>query len=253
MGMEEKTIFVLEDEPLTQQVLRRFIGLLGYRVESFARGADALTQARARPPDAVVADNHLEDMTGLEFYRLLRDAGFAVPALLISAYELSPQEMTEVREAGFRGMFRKPFSFSQLKTAITRLFRAPLFFRRDRFVSNIPAFNLRPKPLAQQVFRKIFRQGLDHGGHVHFHFEGHSDHLVLLSNRRAMGKVIAKSSSCKSGECIKWEHSSFGKYRPETVLSDLSGAVSLVRVDAADYEMSWPTLADFLCWLELNQ
>ena len=68
-----------------------------------------------------------------------------------------------------------------------------------------------------------------------------------------MGKVIAKSSSCKSGECIKWEHSSFGKYRPETVLSDLSDAVSLVRVDAADYEMSWPTLADFLCWLELNQ
>jgi CheY-like chemotaxis protein len=251
--MEEKTIFVLEDEPLTQQVLHRFIGLLGYRVESFARGADALKQAKTRPPDAVVADNNLEDMTGLEFYRLLRDAGFPVPALLISAYELNANEMRSVREAGFRGMFRKPFSFDQFKKAIHRLFRQPLFLRRDRFVSNIPSYDLRPKQLAQQVFRRVFRQGLDHGGHVHFHLEGHSDHLVLLCNRRAMGKVIAKSSSCKNGECIKWEHSSFGKFSSDTVLSDLSGAVNLVRVDSADYEMSWPTLADFLCWLELNQ
>ncbi|MCX6349055.1 MAG: hypothetical protein NTV79_06100, partial [Candidatus Aureabacteria bacterium] len=136
---------------------------------------------------------------------------------------------------------------------VNHLFRQPIFFRRDRFISNIPAYDLRPKALSRQVFRKIFREGLDHGGHVHFHLEGHSDHIVFLCNRRAMGKVIAKSSACKSGECIKWEYSSLAKCNPETIISDLSGSVNLVRVDAADSEMSWPTLADFLCWLELNQ
>jgi CheY-like chemotaxis protein len=251
--METKTIFILEDEPLTQQVLRRFIGLLGYRVECFARGAEALKRAKELPPDAVVADNNLEDMTGLEFYRLLKEGGVAVPALLISAYELNPQEMRAAREAGFQGMFRKPFSFDQFKKAINRLFHQPMLFRRDRFISNIPAYDLRPKALGQQVFRKIFREGLDHGGHVHFHVEGHSDHIVLLCNRRAMGKVIAKSPACKGGEYIKWEHSSLAKCNQETIISDLSGSMNLVRVDAADYKMSWPTLADFLCWLELNQ
>ena len=102
------------------------------------------------------------------------------------------------------------------------------------------------------VFRKVFREGLDLGGHVHFHVRGHEDHLILLCSRNALGKVIAKSPACGKGECIRWEKSSFSRVEPEEALATFAPEINLVRIDAADYEMSWPTMADFLCWLELS-
>jgi hypothetical protein len=46
--------------------------------------------------------------------------------------------------------------------------------------------------------------------------------------------------------------SSFSKYSQEKVLKELNQDIIQVRIDAADYQMSWPTMADFICWLELS-
>jgi CheY-like chemotaxis protein len=250
---KNKKILIVEDEPLIRQVVARYVGVLGYRASVCSTGRDALAHTRKHQTDALILDQQLPDMMGMEIYRqLLQDAG-AIPTILTSAYKLSASDLRVARELGIRGFIQKPFNFRVLKSMLSSLFRTRKFLSsRSRFSIKTSTVDLRPSVVAKQVFKKVFRSGLDRGGHVHFHVQGHPDHLILLCGQHSPGKVIAKSPQCKKGECIKWEQSTFTGFDQETVLEDLSAEINQVRVDAADYEMSWPTLADFLCWLEFN-
>ncbi len=248
-----QTVLIVEDEPLNRQVIKRYLGVLGYRVLQAERGDDGLNLAREENPDLVILDNHLPGLSGLEVAARLREGGFPGQMVMMSAYDLSPQQRKQLQELGIRGFLRKPFAFSHLQGLIKFAVNPPRFvFRRSRLYYRQPNFSLTSRTLAQQIFQTVFREGLDLAGHVHFHVREHSDHLVLLCSRKTLGKVIAKSEECGKGECIPWDRSSFRDYNQEKVLRDLSQEINLVRIDAADYQMSWPTLADFICWVELS-
>ncbi len=248
-----QTVLIVEDEPLNRQVIKRYLGVLGYRVLQAERGDDGLNLAREENPDLVILDNHLPGLSGLEVAARLREGGFPGQMVMMSAYDLSPQQRKQLQELGIRGFLRKPFAFSHLRALIKFAVNPPRFvFRRSRLYYRQPNFSLTSRTLAQQIFQTVFREGLDLAGHVHFHVREHSDHLVLLCSRKTLGKVIAKSEECGKGECIPWDRSSFRDYNQEKVIRDLSQEINLVRIDAADYQMSWPTLADFICWVELS-
>ena len=248
-----KTVLIVEDEPLNRQVIKRYLGILGYRVLQAERGDDGLDLAREETPDLVILDNHLPGLSGIEVAARLREEGFSRPMVMMSAYDLSPRKRKQLQELGIRGFLRKPFAFSHLKALINFAVNPPRFgFRRSKLYYRHPHFSLTSRSLAHQIFQTVFREGLDLAGHVHFHVNDHSDHLVLLCSRKTLGKVIAKSEECGKGECIPWDRSSFRDYNQEKVIRDLSQEINLVRIDAADYQMSWPTLADFICWVELS-
>ena len=248
-----KTILIVEDEPLNRQVITRYFGLLGYRVLQADRGDDGLVLALKDEPDVILLDNQLPGMSGIELCRSLREHGRQTPVMLMSAYELSPPKLKEAQALGIRSFLRKPFAFNHLKDVLRFATRKPRFgFGRRKFYYRKPHFSLTSRSLAQHVFNTVFREGLDLAGHVHFHVRNHPDHLILLCSRKSLGKVVAKSPECGEGECIPWKMSSFSKYNQEKVLKELNQDITQVRIDAADYQMSWPTLADFICWLELS-
>ncbi len=246
-------ILIVEDEPLNLQVMTRYIGLLGYRVLHADTGEKGLRLALEENPAAIVLDNNLPDMTGLDICRTLRRENIQTPVILMSAYELPPDELKEARVLGIRGFLKKPFAFQHLKGVLRiALKKTPLHFFRKKFFYRNPHYSLSSKSLAQKIFQTIFREGLDVNGHVHFHIDGHEDHIILLCDRKHLGKMIAKSPECEQGECIKWDQSSFAHLAPDAALKDLNQKISQVRIDAADYQMAWPTLADFICWLEFS-
>lgn len=248
-----RTILVVEDEPLNRQVITRYFGLLGYRVIQADRGDTGLKIALAENPDVILLDNHLPRMSGIELCRRLKQQNRQIPVILMSAYELSPQNIKEAQEVGIRSFIRKPFSLNHLKDVLHFAMRKPRFgFAKRKYYYRKSHFSLTTKALAQYIFNTIFREGLDIAGHVHFHVRDHSDHLILLCNRKFLGKIVAKSPACGKGECIPWEMSSFYSYNQDKVLKELNQDIIQVRIDAADYQMSWPTLADFICWLELS-
>jgi len=248
-----KTILIVEDEPLNRQVITRYFGLLGFRVLQADRGDVGLSVALAENPDIILLDNQLPGMNGIDLCRQLREHKMGTPVMLMSAYELSSQKLKEAQELGVRSFLRKPFAFNHLKDVLRFAMRKPrLGFGRKKYYYRKPHFSLTTRSLAQHVFNTIFREGLDLAGHVHFHVRNHTDHLILLCNRKFLGKVVAKSPGCGQGECIPWDMSSFSVYNQDKVLKELNQDIIQVRIDAADYQMSWPTLADFICWLELS-
>jgi FixJ family two-component response regulator len=79
-------IAVVEDDQFFRESLGRLMRSLGCSVEAFASAADFLASPRLVETACLIADVHMPAMTGLELYRHLTDAGYAIPTILVTAY-----------------------------------------------------------------------------------------------------------------------------------------------------------------------
>lgn len=59
---------------------------LGYNVEAFPSAANFLASPRLIETTCLVADIHMPAMTGVELYKHLIEAGYAIPTILVTAY-----------------------------------------------------------------------------------------------------------------------------------------------------------------------
>src|SRR5262249_12228654 len=59
---------------------------LGYTVEAFPSPGDFLASSRLAETACLIADVHMPQMSGIELYRHLIDAGQAIPTILVTAY-----------------------------------------------------------------------------------------------------------------------------------------------------------------------
>ena len=79
-------VSVVEDDQFFRESMTRLMRSLGYSVEAFPSAADFLASPRLVETACLIADVHMPAMTGLELYRHLIDAGYAIPTMLVTAY-----------------------------------------------------------------------------------------------------------------------------------------------------------------------
>ncbi len=108
----EKTVLVVDDEPIIRSFLRLVLEDEGYTVETATDGCDALTKARNGSPDAILLDVLMPVLDGLGFIQEWRDypAWASVPVLLMSVEDTPVQAET----FGACGMLLKPFDLDVL-------------------------------------------------------------------------------------------------------------------------------------------
>ena len=75
-------VSVVEDDQFFRESMKRLMRSLGYRVEAFSSAADFLASPRLGETACLIADVHMPAMTGIELYRHLIDAGYAIPTIL---------------------------------------------------------------------------------------------------------------------------------------------------------------------------
>jgi PAS domain S-box-containing protein len=95
------------------------------RLSIAANGAEGLEIARRTPPDLMLIEMHLPDMTGLDVLRALRAMpGLAdVPCIAASA-DAMPETIAGALEAGFDAYLTKPLSLSEFNRCVGSHFRA---------------------------------------------------------------------------------------------------------------------------------
>jgi DNA-binding response OmpR family regulator len=116
-----KQILVVDDEPGIAAICRDYLEQAGFRVTVAGTGPDALTQARALPPDLVVLDLGLPKMDGLDVTRALRKHS-NVPIIMLTARVEESDRLVGL-ELGADDYLTKPFSPRELVARVRAVFR----------------------------------------------------------------------------------------------------------------------------------
>ena len=111
-------ILVVDDEPQINDFLRRGLTYKGFEVAAVLNGEEALNSARDYPPDLVVLDIMLPDMTGYEVCRRLRASGDRnLPILMLTARDALSDKISGL-DCGADDYITKPFAFEELLARI---------------------------------------------------------------------------------------------------------------------------------------
>jgi len=113
-------ILLVDDNPLMQQLIARFLGDLGYEVGVAGRADEAITLARGTPPLLLMIDMHLPDLDGPEALHALRALpGCAdMPAIAISG--MDEHDARHLLTNDFADYLAKPIDLDVLQATIAR-------------------------------------------------------------------------------------------------------------------------------------
>lgn len=108
-------MLVIEDDEITQRLVRVNLERAGFNVMVARSGAEGLEAARHQPPDLIISDAYLPDMDGHHLCRLMLEESRTrhIPIMLISS-QSNTQLVTEALESGADDYLVKPFDFREL-------------------------------------------------------------------------------------------------------------------------------------------
>ncbi len=111
---KQRTVLVVDDEPINIQLLQRKLEWDGIRVLTADNGQDCLDQAKAERPDLILLDVMMPGMDGFEVCQKLRDeeATKAIPVIFVTAHN-SKQGKLEGLEAGAVDYITKPIDLDE--------------------------------------------------------------------------------------------------------------------------------------------
>jgi CheY-like chemotaxis protein len=120
--VKEKAVDILlvDDNPLMQQLIARFLGDLGYQISVAGRADDAIELARGEPPRLFLIDMHLPDLDGPEALHALRELpGCAdMPAIAISG--MDEHDVRHALTKDFAEYLTKPIDLDVLQATVAR-------------------------------------------------------------------------------------------------------------------------------------
>lgn len=127
------SVLVVEDEQHLADGLRFNLEAEGYTVETVSDGETALSLLleRRRSYDAIVLDVMLPGKDGFTVATELREAGYFVPVLMLTARG-RPEDVLRGFESGADDYLPKPFELSVLLARLNALLRRRQWFRQDQ-------------------------------------------------------------------------------------------------------------------------
>ena len=118
----QPSILYVDDEERLAQLGRRLLGGAGFNVVAFSSSLQALSEFKEHPNryDLVITDNNMPHMAGVELARAITRIRPSVPIVMVSGNG-DAMDADELRRAGIRRLISKPYSFPDLREAITEL------------------------------------------------------------------------------------------------------------------------------------
>jgi two-component system chemotaxis response regulator CheY len=116
-------ILIVDDSRAMRMMVKRVIGQIGLKDVTFSEagnGREAFEAIRADPPDLVLSDWNMPEMSGIELLRALNEARVKVPFGFVTS-----EHTAELREeailAGSRFLITKPFTPDVFSEAIAAM------------------------------------------------------------------------------------------------------------------------------------
>jgi sigma-B regulation protein RsbU (phosphoserine phosphatase) len=127
VGTSKTRIVIAEDSRIQAKMLEKRLESAGYLVRHGADGSLALQMIRDDPPDLIVSDIEMPNMSGYDLCRAVKQdkALRRIPLILLSTLS-DPQDIIEGIEAGADNYVTKPYESEYLLSRIESLLKTPI-------------------------------------------------------------------------------------------------------------------------------
>jgi CheY-like chemotaxis protein len=117
-----KTVLVVEDDTSLREMYRSALVSAGYSIVAVEDGIDALRRVERNAPQAVVLDMALPRLGGRDVQRELRarPETSRIPIVVVSGTDIS-----DLNEADYSAVLRKPIHPEAVVYAVDKCFRRP--------------------------------------------------------------------------------------------------------------------------------
>jgi two-component system nitrogen regulation response regulator GlnG len=131
-------LLLVDDDPvmLLDQVSHA-LGPQGIRVEVARTAEDGLRQVTAQPPDVILLDVNLPDLSGLEAYQRIRQIDGRIPVIFITWATTADTAIGAMKEGAFDYLF-KPLDLAQLRGVVVQALELGRLMRRPAVVAETP-------------------------------------------------------------------------------------------------------------------
>src|SRR5215467_11755091 len=125
-----KVLLVDDDPAMILDQVTHVLGPQGMQVEVARTAAEGLRQVAAGPPDVILLDVHLPDLSGLEAYQRIRQIDGRIPVIFITWAATADTAIEAMKEGAHDYLF-KPLDLARLRSVVVqalelgRLMREP--------------------------------------------------------------------------------------------------------------------------------
>ena len=115
-----RRILLAEDNPINQQLALEYLQRSDATIDIAETGRRAIDLALERNYDAILMDIHMPEVDGLTATRTIREAGFTMPIIAVSADALA-ERRSAAMTAGCDAYVTKPIDFDELLSTLNGL------------------------------------------------------------------------------------------------------------------------------------
>jgi two-component system nitrogen regulation response regulator GlnG len=131
-------LLLVDDDPamILDQVTHA-LGPQGMQIDVARTAEEGLRQVVAQPPDVILLDVHLPDLSGLEAYQRIREIDGRIPVVFITWAATADTAIEAMKEGAYDYLF-KPLNLAQLRAVVTQALELGRLMRRPAVVAETP-------------------------------------------------------------------------------------------------------------------
>jgi two-component system nitrogen regulation response regulator GlnG len=131
-------MLLIDDDPMMilDQVTHA-LGPQGIRVEVAPTAEEGLRRVAARPPDVILLDVHLPDLSGLEAYQRIRQLDGRIPVIFITWATTADTAIEAMKVGAFDYLF-KPLDLARLRGVVAQALELGRLMREPAVVAQTP-------------------------------------------------------------------------------------------------------------------
>jgi len=112
-------VSIIDDDYSFRRATARLMRSLGHKVAAFCSAEEFLKSGRVEDTGCLISDVQMPGMNGIELQNHLRDQGYALPIIFVTAYPES-RARSQALASGALGFFNKPFNEENLISCVAQ-------------------------------------------------------------------------------------------------------------------------------------
>src|SRR5215475_14028248 len=131
-------VLLVDDDPaMVLDQLTHTRGPQGMRIDVARTAQEGLRHIKARPPDVILLDVHLPDLSGLEAYQRIREIDGRIPVIFITWAAAADTAIEAMKEGAYDYLF-KPLDLARLRGVVAQALELGRLMRQPAVVVETP-------------------------------------------------------------------------------------------------------------------